>query len=267
MKMKYAFMSFSCPGLSLGEMLDCAKRYGYDGVEPRISARHKHGVEIESALEQRMALRRQAADSGIAICCIATSCVFADPARLADSLDTANKAIDLAADVGAQRLRVFGGKIPDGMSRAEAIEQVAGALRSLAGHAVERQVTICLETHDDWCNPEHVACVMRAVNHPAIAVNWDIMHPVRVAGVSITESFATLKPWIRHLHIHDGITRDGKLVLKPIGQGAIDHRAAIALLKTISYGGFISGEWIDWEPCETHLPRELAALKALETGK
>ena len=264
--MKYSFMSFSCPELSLAGMLDCARRYGYAGIEPRISARHKHGVELESAPEQRLAMKRQAADSGVAICCIATSCVFADPARLADSLAAADKAIDLAADVGAQRVRVFGGKIPADMTREKAIEQVAGALRSLAAHAAERNVAVCLETHDDWCNPEHVASVMRAVDHPAIAVNWDIMHPVRVAGVSIRESFAALKPWIRHLHIHDGTTRDGKLTLKPIGQGDIDHGTALALLHTISYSGFISGEWIGWEPYETHLPRELAALKALERG-
>ena len=30
--MKYAFMSFSCPALSLDEMLSLAKRLGYDGI-------------------------------------------------------------------------------------------------------------------------------------------------------------------------------------------------------------------------------------------
>ena len=32
----------------------------------------------------------------------------------------------------------------------------------------------------------------------------------------------------------------------------------------IDYPGFISGEWINWEPYEQHLPRELATLKGYE---
>lgn len=34
-------MSFSCPELNLDEMIEVAKKYGYNGVEPRISAEHK----------------------------------------------------------------------------------------------------------------------------------------------------------------------------------------------------------------------------------
>ena len=43
--MKYSFMSFSCPELTLDEMLSMAKEFGYDGIEPRISSNHRHGVE------------------------------------------------------------------------------------------------------------------------------------------------------------------------------------------------------------------------------
>ena len=64
--------------------------------------------------------------------------------------------------------------------------------------------------------------------------------------------------------MHDGTADLQKLQLLPIGQGEIDHRRAIELLQTISYEGFISGEWINWEPYETHLPRELAAMKRYE---
>ena len=38
--MKFAFMSFSCPTLSLDAMLDLARRLGYAGVEPRVESRH-----------------------------------------------------------------------------------------------------------------------------------------------------------------------------------------------------------------------------------
>lgn len=264
--MKTAFMSFSCPQLDLDEMLALAKRLGYNGIEPRIEAGHAHGLEMDAAPAARQQARQKAIDSGVALCCVATSRRYADPETTQQHVDDTLRCLDLAADVGAPCIRVFGGPIPDGISRDKAIDLVAGALAAVADHAQDRGVTVCMETHDDWCNPDHVAAVMRAVNHPAIAVNWDVMHPVRAAGWTVDDSFQVLKPWIRHLHVHDGEEVEGRLVLRPMGEGIVDTRRAAELLPTIDYQGYLSGEWIDWEPYEVHLPRELATLKQYETG-
>ena len=261
--MKYSFMSFSCPELRLDEMLSLAKRSGYDGIEPRIVSGHKHGVEVDTDAATRSEIKCKAAESGMAIACVATSCRYADPATTQQSIDDTLRCIALAADVGAPRIRVFGGRIAEGVSREKAIEVVAESLRAVADYASERDVIVCMETHDDWCDPKHVAEVMKRVDHPAIAVNWDIMHPVRGGFATIDESFETLKPWIKHLHVHDGSRDTGKLV--PIGEGFVDHRRAVELLLSISYDSYISGEWINWEdPYEVHLPREVATLRRYE---
>ncbi|MCL5996311.1 MAG: sugar phosphate isomerase/epimerase [Chloroflexi bacterium] len=264
MKLKYAFMSFSCPQANFDEMLALARRYGYDGVEPRIDASHAHGIEVNISGNVRREIQQKAIDADVAICCVATSCRFADPQDTEQALDLTRRCIDLAADIGAPRLRVFGGALPQGMPREEAITHVAASLSQIATHAQQRNVTVCVETHDDWCDPTHMAEVMKRVNHPAIAVNWDIMHPVRQAGATMDQAFQILKPWIRHVHIHDGLKRLDQVVLKPIGQGEIDHRRAVELLRDAHYDGYVSGEWIDWEPYETHLPRELATMKTYE---
>ena len=256
-------MTFSCPELSLDEALSAAKRYGYDGIEPRIVSGHKHGVELDADAAKRKEIKQKAADSGIALCCVATSCSYADPATSSANADETLRCIDLAADVGSPRLRVFGGVIPEGVTRAQATDLLVESLRSVADHAGERGVTVCMETHDHWCDPAHLAEVMRQVNHPAIAVNWDIMHPVRAAGATMDCAFETLKPWIRHIHFHDGAAGAGG-ELKPCGEGIVDHRRAVELLLTIPYDGYLSGEWIGWEPWETHLPRELAIMKKYE---
>ena len=262
--MNYAFMSFSCPELNLDEMLALANQLGYDAIEPRAGSGHAHGVELAASPAQRAESRAKAADSGIALCCLAVSCRYADPATADDQADETRRYVDLAADVGAPRLRVFGGQIPDGISREAAIDGVARALASVADHAGARGVTICIETHDDWCDPAHVAAIMQQVNHPAIAVNWDIMHPVRRGNATMDSAFETLQPWIRHVHIHDGTADANDLKMLPIGQGDIDHKRALELLRAAGYDGYMSGEWINWEPYEVHLPRELAAMKALE---
>jgi len=260
--MKYSFMSFSTPQLSLTEMLDVACRYGYDGIEPRLDAKHAHGIEVSTTAEQRRSIRDQARASGIQLACLATSLTYADPAKTDEMIRQTHERIDLAGDLVTPVIRVFGGKIPEGTTREQAIGQLASSLSEVAPHAVKRGVTLCLETHDDWCDPTNVAAVLRSVNHRSIAANWDIMHPVRTGLATINSSFEVLKPWIRHLHIHDGADDGNGLV--PIGTGKIDHRRAIELLKSIDFSGFLSGEWINWEPFDIHLPRELATLKRYE---
>ena len=265
--MKYAFMTFSCPELTLDQVLALAQKYGYDGIEPRVSSEHKHGIEFESSPATRQEARQKAKAAGIRLAGVATSCVYADPVKTAAMIADTHKAIDLAGDIGATRIRVFGGSFPETISREQAIDGVAKALAAVADHAQQRGVVVCLETHDAWCDPAHVAAVMQRVNHPAIGVNWDIMHPVRAALATIEQAFDALKLWIRHVHFHDGITTDGILKLCPIGQGEIDHHRAVQLLKSLPYHDFLSGEWIGWEPYATHLPRELATMKGYETGK
>ena len=260
--MHFAFMSFSCPELTLPDMLSLAQNLGYTGIEPRAGSNHNHGVELDADATTRRTIREQATESGIALCCLATSCRYADPATVQAEIAETLRYLDLAAEIGAPRLRVFGGKIADGVSREAAIENVAAALRQVADLAQSHNVTICLETHDDWCDPNHVAAVMERVNHPAIAVNWDIMHPVRAGGATMESAYARLEPWIRYVHVHDGSTRQDKLEMVPMGTGDIDHHMAIKLLHSGGYEGYLSGEWINWEPYAVHLPRELAQLQA-----
>ena len=143
------------------------------------------------------------------------------------------------------------------------LSSLVEASRFLADHAGERGVTICFETHDDWCDPAHVAAVVQQVDHAAIAVNWDIMHPVRVGNATMDQAFDILSPWIRHAHFHDG-TDDKKFTMVPVGEGIVDHKTALKRLMDTDYKGFMSGEWINWEPWEKHLPRELALMKGYE---
>ena len=262
--MKYAFMSFSCPELTLDEMLALAKRLGYDGIEPRLVSNHGHGIEIDIDDSARREIRQKVADSGIALACLATSCVYADPQTVKENIDETRRSIDLAADIGATRLRVFGGTIPEEVSRDQAIDLLTGAMQTLKDQAEQRSVTLCMETHDHWTLPGHLAEVMRRVSSPAIAVNWDIMHPVRQSKVTMDQAYAALKPWIKHVHFHDGAQGVKGYSLVPIGEGDIDHRRAVELLKADSWDSYLSGEWIGWEPCEIHLPRELATMKKYE---
>lgn len=255
-------MSFSTPELDLAAILETARRFGYDGVEPRLDSGHAHGIEVGISAQQRKSIKEQVDASGVELACLATSLTYADPANTVEMIEQTHERIDLAGDLAVPTIRVFGGGIPEGITREAAVDLLVNSLSQVADHAAQRGVIVCMETHDDWCDPANVAAVLSRVNHSAIAANWDIMHPVLAGGVTMDAAFQALKPWIRHLHIHDG--SKAYYNLSPIGSGDIDHRRALELLNTTGYGGYISGEWIEWEPYEVHLPRELAAMKQYE---
>jgi sugar phosphate isomerase/epimerase len=260
--MRFSFMSFSTPTLTLRETLDAAQRFGYDGFEPRLGSGHAHGVETGAAPAFLKEARAMAEERGLEFSCIATSCLLANPSAKKEQLDAGKRAVDLARAVGCRAIRVFGGKIPDGLSRDKAVEAMAGSAAELAAYAGDAGVAVCMETHDDWCNPADMGSVAKK---SGASVNWDIMHTALTAGCAAEESFELLKPYVRHVHVHDGYREDKKLVFAVIGKGTVDHAVPMRLLQEAGYSGFVSGEWIDWEPWELHLPRELALLKALLT--
>ena len=262
--MKYSFMSFSAPELELREMLQLAQKLGYDGIEPRVGSGHRHGIELDMSAQARKEAHKIAEDSPVKLCCLSTSVVLAGKDKLLQNMDDARRAIELCAQLGIPGVRIFGGKLDEGCSREAAVEQVARALETLSGEIGGENVSLNMETHDDWCDPKHVKAVMERCGGNHVGVNWDIMHPVLTAHVQVEEAFRLLAPYICHVHIHDGDRPDGKtLVFLPIGEGKVDHTAAAAALLQSGYDGYLSGEWISWNHAD-HLALELAAMKRIE---
>jgi len=258
--LKYAFMSFSTPEMSLDAMLAHAAKLGYDGVEPRLG--HAHGIGPEATARDRERVRRTFEDSKVNLCCIASQGNFADPAKRDETVDLNRCIIEMAGDLACPCIRIFGGKLPEEMSREQAVEEVAEALCGLTEEAEKAGVTLCMETHDGWCDPEDLATLMKRVDHPCLGVNWDMMHPTRAVGVPVEQGYSTLRPWIRHVHIHDAVYPD-PLAFRPCGEGDYDIRSALQCLVRDGYTGFVSGEWINAEGV-IDLADELKRLKALE---
>jgi len=257
-------MSFSCPDASLGEMLSLAQEFGYDGVEPRTGRIHAHGIELDTGTDDRKRILDSARAHGVTFSCLAIGSRFANPAVAETGLAEAQAGIRLARDLESGFVRVFGGQMAVGDKREDAIRRIARSLQTLAPLARDCGVTVCFETHDDWCDPAHVAAVMEEVDDPAIGVNWDVMHPVRTRLTTMEESYRILRPWIRHVHIHDGTCNLDALEFKAFGEGEYDLDTVFRALLKDRYDGTLSGEWINWEPARDHLPREIERMRALE---
>lgn len=236
--MKVCFSSFTCPQWTLAQVLNAAQGYGYHGVELRCDAHHKHGVEIDTSIEQRAQINETIRQHGIEAVCLSSSVQMAH----AHSDEILIGRIDLAADTGFQSVRVLCGQNEDDMTVADSIDLAVPRLRRAAAHAEQRGINVLVETHDSIGLAVNAAALVRHVEHERVGLLYNNLHPYRL-GESVVDSFEAMGSLIRHVHFHDGIKDPEQVIVTPMGKGQLPlDEMFIALLRT-GYDGYLSGEW------------------------
>lgn len=243
-EMKLSFMTFVCPEWEIERIVEFAGEAGYDGVEIRVDAKHKHEISSESSDEKRRYVKNLFDEKGVEVPCVATSVQFAspEPAKRRENIEAAKANIKLASDLGAQVVRTFaGGGVPKLTD--EAADYIAEAFNEVGNYAKEYGVCPMLETgHDIIKSAVEGAEVIKRVETSNFGVLWNHSEMDEL-------TFDLLKAHIRHFHIHDE-------VLDPENENIL-HLAK--LVKSINYDGYISLEIIKGH----NLPEELL----IETAK
>ena len=242
--MKLSFMTFVCPEWEIERVVQFAGEAGYDGVEIRVDAGHKHEISSQSSDETRRYVKKLFDDAGIEIPCVATSVQFgsSDITKRRENIEAAKANLELAADLGAKVSRLFaGGGIPKLTD--EAADYIAEAFDEVGDYAMESGVCPMLESgHDIIKTAVESAEVIKRVKTSNFGVLWN--HSDMDA-----QTFELLKNHIRHFHIHDE-------VFDPENKNIL-HLAK--LMKSINYTGYVSLEIIKGH----NLPEELL----IETAK
>ena len=228
--MKLGFMTFVLPEYTIEQLVEFAKRAGFDGVEIRVDSGHAHNVSSESSKEERKRVKDLFAEGGLAIPCVATSVSLSSPDadRHGDFMTMARANLDLAADLGAPVMRVFCGKEAPELDEATAA-RVAAAFDELGEYAKGTCVTPLLECgHDLVKGAVEIEMIASKVTTDNFCCLWNYS--------SIDDrTFDVIKGHLRHLHVH-------KPVLDPANDNIL-HMAK--RLKTIDYQGFICLEIIE----------------------
>ena len=210
--MNISFSTLACPDASWSEILAGANRYGYDGVEVRLLEREtdllKRPEFNASQLETR---RRELRDSGVVVSGLASSVRFdhTDATERERDLATGRQYLDLAAELGAGFVRVFGDVVPapDDAGRADAISHIVDGWQSLGEYAETLDKTVVVETHGDYSDSALVVETLSRVESSAVGVLWDTHHPWRFCGEDLAMTCERLKPWIRCTHWKDSISQ------------------------------------------------------------
>jgi sugar phosphate isomerase/epimerase len=224
-----AFSTLACPDWPLSEVLERCQRYGYDGVEIRQVGGETDLLKVAEIAPARHAeLRRTLGELGLAICGFASSVRFdySDQTVREEQLRTGQKYVELAAALGARFVRVFGDVLPAGppSAREATLEQIADGLNRLGEFAATGGIEILLETHGDFAESAVVCNLMRRIEPRAVGILWDTHHPWKFFGEPLAQTWALLKPWVRHTHWKDSVTRPA-----PVSHSASDPAVAAAL--------------------------------------
>ena len=243
-QMKLSFMTFVCPDWQTEKIVKFARQAGYDGVEIRVDAGHKHGISSASSAEARRATRKLFGDEGVAIASVATSVQFATPSAEThkQNLAAAKANLDLAASLGAPVVRMFAG---GGIAKLtpEAAQQVAAAFDEVGEYAKGSGACPILECgHDIIKGAAEAAEVIRRARTPNFGVLWNDSKMDDL-------TFAALKDRLRHFHVHDEI-------LNPNNTNLVDLARR---MKGIGFHGYASLEII-WDK---NVPEDLLRETAL----
>ena len=253
--MRPGFMSSVCPEQTLSELIETAKRYGYQGIEFRVEWGHRHGVELDATEAQLREVRQMLVDHGIAASCVATSVKFNSPER-ADHLpqrETLRRYIALAALIGAPYIRTFSDPLPeeDLVLRDQVLSLAAESYASVDEWAGQHGVTVLVETHTNM-KGQWARRILDTSSARHLQVLWHIEHHLR-RGQSVDEAYGYIRGHVGHVHFS---ALDDSLYVADA-----DNRRMFELLAADNFEGFISVEIINPSDPDSILAHHIAKYR------
>ena len=250
--MNLAFSTLACPDWSMPQIIEVAARVGYDGIELRF-------VQGEDSIWKLPAFsgsglvetKKSLAEHGLKICCVDTSCRFhfPDAGERKRWMVDGERMADLAAELGAPGIRIFGDEIQPGADRASTQRWIADSMRELAQSIRSKGVGVWLESHGDFSTAAQMAAILSDAASDNTGVVWDPANSFALASEQPEEGAALLGKLIRHAHIKD-LRRDGNSWrYVSTGSGSFPLQKMIDALVRLQYRGFLSFEWEKkWHP-------------------
>jgi sugar phosphate isomerase/epimerase len=252
MSMRVSFSTLACPDWTMPQIIAIAVGEGYDGIELRF-------VQGEDSLwklpvfsgKELASTKRALGDRALTISCLDTSCRFHSPDATERGrwITEGERMADLAAELGAPGLRVFGDTIQPGADRASTQNWIAESIRELAEITATRGVEVWIENHGDFAAAGETAAILLQAASPKAGVVWDPANSFAATQEQPAHGAARLRVAIRHVHIKDlRRDRDGwKHVLT--GEGDFPLFDLKGALDRLGYERFLSFEWEKkWHP-------------------
>jgi sugar phosphate isomerase/epimerase len=263
--MRIAFTSLAYPELTLGEVLERVRRFGYDGLELRVADDGQHLRPIYPVPKPELELIKS---SGVKLSDLAGYASFSmpDDKERARNEEVLRTLILIARELGTPGVRVYGGRVIDDVDKAA--RRIVDSLNRLVKFANDNGVLILMETHDDWVRVVNLGKLMKDLDED-VGILLDFANVV-AAGENLDAVLELVKGRIRHVHVKNFRRINGKIrYTRPDDpEGLVPIKKVVDYLRNIGYNGYLSVEWEkkwhpELEPGDEILPLYLRYLRGL----
>jgi sugar phosphate isomerase/epimerase len=157
-------------------------------------------------------------------------------------LDFLRRAVDLAAELGADAVSFWSGTALDAAPRADLLTRLADGCRRLCDRAAERQVRLAFEPEPGMLIDTMAGYAELAdrVRHPAFGLTLDVGHLHCQGETPIGEPIVRWRERLWNVHIED--MRRGVHDHLMFGEGEIDFREVLGALRAIGYAAGVHVE-------------------------
>ncbi|GGA26333.1 sugar phosphate isomerase/epimerase family protein [Paenibacillus physcomitrellae] len=246
-------------GLGIREGLIKAKEIGADGVQIWVTQGEMEPDNMNA--EKRAELKRFIRELGLdisALCADFGGSGFKDPAQNGWKIEKSKRALDLALDLDCRVVTTHIGIVPEDPADPvyailqEACNELAAYAHSLGGY-------FAIETGPETA--ERLKGFLDSLDTKGVAVNFDPANMVMVTGDDPARGVHTLKDYIVHTHVKDGVRlrevnpydvygaldhtkldQEPGFKEVPVGEGGVDFDAYFQALQDIGYGGYLTVE-------------------------
>jgi L-ribulose-5-phosphate 3-epimerase len=184
-------------------------------------------------------------------------CDFFDEGADADrTLASVQQQVQLTRRFGADRLRLFFGRLPIERYSDEAADRCARHLRRVAD--LHSDVVFVIENHDGASSrPEVCRDILQAVARPNVRLTFDPIN-FEHRGVATMDALPVLAPLVAHVHLK-GYARG---TFCAFGEGEVDLVPAVRLLIAGGYRGGFTVEYEGAADRTLHLFQSVRRAKA-----
>jgi sugar phosphate isomerase/epimerase len=187
----------------LPTILKVCKAVGIAAVECRTT--HKHGVEPSLSAEQREAVKKQFADSGVMFWGCGSVCEFQspDPAVVKKNIETCKQFVQLTHDCGGHMVKVRPNGLPKGVPVEKTLEQIGKALIECGKAGEDYGIEICVEVHGPGTQePQNIKAIMDHCGHKNVGLTWN-SNQTDIKDHSVKAAFELLRPFVKSCHINE----------------------------------------------------------------
>ncbi len=247
-KVKISFSTLGCPNWTFNEVISTAKDLGLDGIEIRGIGNEMYAPNIEDFSNSNLdATIESLKKIGLQIPMLTSGAALADKERARSSFVEACAYVNLASRMGVPFIRVMGTGEPH-VTQGD-FELGAKLYGLLCEYASLFGVTPLIETNGALSNSGEILKFIDAAGSGNAGILWDIHHTVCFGGEAPEKTVELIGKYIRHVHVKDSATVDGKIEYRMMGYGNIPIVDALIALKGINYESFVSLEWVKrWKP-------------------